>query len=135
MKQLTIQLLLIAGTLAISWRLLMGYGQKAQAVRRLGLVAFAAFAIWSILDPTVWTRLARMVGVDRGADLILYGLVVAFFGFVVTSFRRFRDMEIRYTRLARRLALRETPSPTEHPTLLARGSTDAAATTPTDPES
>ena len=55
------------------------------------------------------------VGIGRGADLILYGLVVAFFGFVVTTFRRFREMETRYTRLARRLALRETLPPTHHP--------------------
>lgn len=111
MKQLGIQLLLIVVTLAIAWRLLISYGQKAQALRRLGLLLFAAFAVWSILDPTVWTRLAHLVGIGRGADLVLYGLVVAFFGFVVTTFRRFRDMETRYTRLARRLALDEAPRP------------------------
>ena len=111
MSQLVIQLLLIAGTLAIAWRLLVSYGQKAQAVRRVGLLLFAAFAVWSILDPGIWTRLAQLVGIGRGADLILYGLVVAFFGFVVTTFRRFRDLENRYTRLARRLALDEAGTP------------------------
>lgn len=111
MRQLAIQLLLIAGILAIAWRLLVSYGQKAQALRRIGLILFAAFAVWSILDPRIWTRLAQLVGIGRGADLILYGLVVAFLGFVVTTFRRFRDMETRYTRLARRLALDEAPPP------------------------
>ncbi|MDN5768013.1 MAG: DUF2304 domain-containing protein [Humibacillus sp.] len=112
MRQLVIQLLLIAGTLAIAWRLLVSYGQKAQAVRRVGLLVFAAFAVWSILDPGIWTRLAQLVGIGRGADLILYGLVVAFFGFVATTFRRFRELENRYTRLARRLALDEAGTPT-----------------------
>lgn len=107
MRQLGIQVLLIAGTLAIAWRLLASYGQRAQAVRRIGLLVFAAFAVWSILDPGVWTRLAHLVGIGRGADLILYGLVVAFFGFVVTTFRRFRELEDRYAALARRLALDE----------------------------
>lgn len=111
MRQLAIQLLLIAGILAIAWRLLVSYGQKAQALRRIGLILLAAFAVWSILDPRIWTRLAQLVGIGRGADLILYGLVVAFLGFVVTTFRRFRDMETRYTRLARRLALDEAPPP------------------------
>ena len=115
MRQLAIQVLLILGTLAVSWRLLMSYGQKALAVRRLGLLALAAFAIWSILDPGIWSRLAGLVGVGRGTDLILYGLVVAFFGYMVTTYKRFRDMEIRYTRLARRIALDETPGPTRHP--------------------
>ena len=57
MKQLAVQVLLIVGTLAVSWRLLLGYGQRAQALRRIGLLLFAAFAVWSILDPGVWTRL------------------------------------------------------------------------------
>ena len=118
MNQLSIQLVLILGTLLISWRLLVSYGQKAMALRRLGLLALAGFAVWSILDPSVWTRLAKSVGIGRGTDLILYGLVVAFFGFVVTSFKRFRDMEARYTRLARRIALDETPPPRDHPALL-----------------
>lgn len=115
MKQLAVQVLLIVGTLAVSWRLLLGYGQRAQALRRIGLLVFAAFAVWSILDPAVWTRLARVVGIGRGADLILYGLVVAFFSFVVTTFKRFREMEIRYTRLARRIAIDETLPPAVHP--------------------
>lgn len=117
MRQLTIQVLLILGTLAVSWRLLMSYGQKALALRRLGLMALAAFAIWSILDPLIWSRLAALVGVGRGTDLILYGLVVAFFGYMATTYKRFREMENRYTRLARRLALDETPPPTRHPAL------------------
>ena len=37
-----------------------------------------------------------------------YGLAVAFFGFVVTTYKRFRAMETRYTRLARRIALDES---------------------------
>ena len=111
MKQLGIQALLIVGILVIFWRLLISYGQRAQAMRRLGLVIFAAFAVWSILDPRSWTRLAALVGIGRGTDLILYGLVIAFFGFVVTTFRRHRDLELRYTRLARHIALLEAPRP------------------------
>lgn len=130
MKQLAVQVLLIVGTLAVSWRLLLGYGQRAQALRRIGLLLFAAFAVWSILDPGVWTRLASMVGIGRGADLILYGLVVAFFSFVVTTFKRFREMEIRYTRLARRIAIDEAAPPTRRPAVTA-AATPAATPAPT----
>ena len=108
MRQLGIQLLLVIGTLAVAWRLLVGSGQRTMALRRLGLLALAGFAIWSIFFPDVWTSLAKRVGIGRGADLILYGLVVAFFGFVVTTYKRFRAMETRYTRLARRIALDES---------------------------
>ncbi|EWT00209.1 hypothetical protein N865_17610 [Intrasporangium oryzae NRRL B-24470] len=128
MNKVLIQLLLIAGTLVIAWRLLASYGQRAQALRRIGLLLLAAFAVWSILDPLVWQNLAANLGIGRGADLILYGLVVAFFGYVVTTFRRFRDMETRYTRLARRIALDETVPPTRR-----RVAVPAAATQPPEP--
>ncbi|HEX6054183.1 MAG TPA: DUF2304 family protein, partial [Intrasporangium sp.] len=69
-RQSVIQVLLIAATLALAWRLLSGSGQRSQAVRRLGLLALAAVAIYSIIDPSqTWTRLARFLGVGRGADL------------------------------------------------------------------
>ena len=114
-RQSVIQVLLIVGTLAVAWRLLLGSGQRTQALRRLGLLALAAFAVYSIIDPSgTWTRVARWLGIGRGADLILYGLVVAFLGFVVTTYQRFRTMETRYTRLARRLALDESEPAAVH---------------------
>jgi len=114
-RQSLIQVILILGTLGVAWRLLVGSGQRTQAVRRLGLLALAALAVYSIIDPSgTWTRVANWFGIGRGADLILYGLVVAFLGFVVTTYKRFRDMETRYTRLARRIALDEARPASEH---------------------
>jgi len=114
-RQSLIQVILILGTLGVAWRLLVGSGQRTQAVRRLGLLVLAALAVYSIIDPSgTWTRVANWFGIGRGADLILYGLVVAFLGFVVTTYKRFRAMETRYTRLARRIALDEAASAVEH---------------------
>ncbi|GAA2742774.1 DUF2304 domain-containing protein [Terrabacter aerolatus] len=111
-RQSVIQILLIAAVLASAWRLLVGTGQRTMAVRRLGLLLLLGLVVYSIIDPSnTWTNLARALGVGRGADLILYGLAVAFFGFVVTTFKRFRAMETRYTRLARRIALDEATPP------------------------
>jgi hypothetical protein len=108
-----IQALLIAVVVLVVARLFRSRGARAQAIRRVGLVVFAAFAAVSILFPDVWTRLAHKLGVGRGTDLVLYALVVAFLSFTVTTYLRFRDLETTYTRLARRIALRETPRPTE----------------------
>ena len=131
MKQLLFQILLIAGVLAIAWRLLISYGQKAQALRRIGLLAFAAFAIWSISNPDILNRIASFFGIGRGADLVFYGLVIAFLGFVVTTFKRFRTMETRYTRLARRIALDESEPAVIHRTRSHTGAPDEGL--PTDP--
>jgi hypothetical protein len=122
-RQSVIQILLIAAVLAIAWRLLIGSGQRTQAIRRLGLLFLLGIVIYSIIDPSkTWTNLANALGIGRGADLILYGLVVAFLGFVVTTYTRFRAMENRYTRLARRIALDEARPAVEH--MRSTGTTD-----------
>jgi len=111
MKIVLIQLPLIIVVVLTAVRLLRSQGARPQAVRRLGLMLFAAFAVWSILFPSVWNQIARLVGVGRGTDMVLYALVVAFLSFTLTTYLRFRDFEARYTKLARRLALDEAGPP------------------------
>jgi len=111
MKIVLIQLPLIGFVVLTAARLLRSRGPRPQAVRRLGLMLFAAFAVWSILVPGVWNQIARIVGVGRGTDMVLYALVVAFLSFTLTTYLRFRDLETRYTTLARRLALDEAEPP------------------------
>ena len=111
MKIVLIQLLLIVVVIVVAARLLRGRGARTQAVRRLGLVFFAALAVWSILFPSVWSQFAKLVGVGRGTDMVLYALVVAFLSFTLTTYVRFREFETRYTKMARRLALDEAGPP------------------------
>ncbi|WP_131104350.1 DUF2304 domain-containing protein [Ornithinimicrobium sufpigmenti] len=82
-------------------------GARHQAVRRLMLAGFFAVAVLAILFPGLLTRVAQVLGVGRGADLLLYGLVVFFFGYVAASYRRSRHTDLQITTLARELALRE----------------------------
>lgn len=107
MKLVLIQVVLIVVVVAVVARLFRSRGQRAQAIRRIGLLLFTGFAVVSILFPTVWNGIAHLVGVGRGTDMVLYALVVAFLSFTVTTYVRFRDLETRYTKLARRLALDE----------------------------
>ena len=111
MKIVLIQLLLIVVVIVVAAGLLRGRGARTQAVRRLGLVFFAALAVWSILFPSVWNQFAKLVGVGRGTDMVLYALVVAFLSFTLTTYVRFREFETRYTKMARRLALDEAGPP------------------------
>jgi hypothetical protein len=111
MNIVLIQVLLIAVVIAVAARLFRSRGERSQALRRIGLVLFAAFAVVSILVPDLWNRIASVVGVGRGTDVVLYALVVAFLSFAGTTYIRFRDMETNYTRLARRIALDEAHRP------------------------
>jgi len=107
MNIVLIQVVLIVVVIAVAAQLFRSRGERSQALRRIGLVLFAAIAVISILFPNVWNRVATLVGVGRGTDVVLYALVVAFLSFAGTTYIRFRDMEGRYTRLARRIALDE----------------------------
>ena len=82
-------------------------GARHQAIRRLTLVGFVLLASLAIVFPRLLTQIAQLLGVGRGADLLLYGLTVVFLGYVAASYRRMRQMEMQVTTLARELALWE----------------------------
>jgi|SRR6266508_327919 hypothetical protein len=98
-------LVAVAGLLLgfIRWQ----HGVRLQASKRLGFFVFLALNVWAVLRPDDVTFLATKVGVGRGADLLLYLLVVAFVFVVLNVYLRFRDLGERYTDLARAVALRE----------------------------
>lgn len=100
----------MVGIAAVALVLLRGYsGARHQAIRRLLLLGFTLLAGASLLAPQVWTGAAELLGVGRGTDLLLYLTIVAFLGFVATTYLRFRDMQKQITALSRRLALDEAP--------------------------
>jgi hypothetical protein len=82
-------------------------GARHQAVRRLLLVGFVLLAALSVLFPSWLTWLARLLGVGRGADLLLYALVIAFLSSLATTYRTTALLNRRITVLARKIALAE----------------------------
>ena len=103
-------LLLVAIAVVVLLSLRAPAGARHLAVRRVAVIAFALLAVFSVLLPDAWNSAAAVVGVGRGTDLLLYGLIVVFLGYLVTSYRRFRGLEGQITQLARRLALDEVAS-------------------------
>jgi len=63
---------------------------------------FAEFIIWK---PDVTTHIARILGIGRGADLILYGSIVLLFYLVFRIYIKIEDVERQITQIARRIAL------------------------------
>ncbi|MGK2348281.1 DUF2304 domain-containing protein [Actinomyces sp. W5033] len=107
-SQIVIQVVLIAAVAVIGWLIYrVPGGSRHQAARRLVTLAFVCFAVVSIATPSITTRLAHLLGVGRGADLLLYALAVAFLAQMLSSFRRNAALERQVTRLARRIALME----------------------------
>ena len=86
---------------------------RTQAFKRIGFIVFLILSLDAVLRPNDTTWLAHKVGVGRGADLLLYLLVAAFAFFAVNTFLRFRNLERRFTDLARAVALRDAQLPPE----------------------
>ncbi len=105
------QVLAIVTIVIAALFMLRGGGARHQAIQRIFLLLFIVAAGSSVFFPQVWTFAARLLGVGRGADLLLYITVLAFLGFVATTYRRFRRLEQEITELARSVALATADSP------------------------
>jgi small membrane protein len=109
-----VQLLLFCAVVVGTLTLMRGAGNaRHQAVRRILLTFFALAAALSVFFPALLTRLANLLGIGRGTDLVLYALIVFFMIYMATSSQRTRQLEARLTKLARRIALDEAPKPEE----------------------
>lgn len=112
---LAIQILLILAVLLLVGYFLTRRGNaRASAWVKLIFLAFLAFGVYALLRPDDLTVIAGWVGVGRGTDLVLYGLVVAFAFTTISTYLRFRDIEIKYARLARSVALQNAALENNH---------------------
>ncbi|WP_298251547.1 DUF2304 domain-containing protein [uncultured Arthrobacter sp.] len=109
-----VQIVLVVAVILFSLVLIRGGSNaKHMAVRRLMVLLFAVAAVLSIFFPEILTQLARVVGVGRGTDLMLYAFIVSFLVYISTTHQRFRQTEGILTKLSRRIALDEAERPWE----------------------
>lgn len=98
-------LLLLALGLTAWWLVRPVSSASSLALRRIGIGVLVAAAIVVILVPSLANTVARAIGVERGVNLIVYGLVIALIAQMVTAYRREARAEARMATLARSLAL------------------------------
>ena len=97
-------LLLLALGLTAWWLVRPVSSASSLALRRIGIGVLVASAIVAILVPSLANTVARAIGVERGVNLIVYGLVIALIAQMVTAYRREARAEARMATLARSLA-------------------------------
>jgi hypothetical protein len=73
----------------------------------LALVVLIIVGIAAVMLPELTNQVANMVGIGRGADLLLYLTVVAFVFVSLNIYLKFRDLDERIVELARAIALLE----------------------------
>lgn len=139
-----IKILLIVVVLLLSlYMFKANLGAKQTAWRRLGILAFAIAAVVVVIFPGITTTVARFLGVGRGADLLLYGLVIVVLYNMLMQAKQRNAAEQRLTKLAREIAITHTvlgedekkvsPAATVNPTeTVTRLSDDNAPQQPTE---
>ncbi|OBK33257.1 hypothetical protein A5658_13545 [Mycobacterium sp. 1245111.1] len=110
-----IQGLLIASIFALVIYLVRSRrSAQTQAWVKVGFVLFVLAGVYAVLRPNDTTVVAHWLGVARGTDLMLYALIIAFSFSTVSTYLRFKDLELRYARLARAIALDGAQTPDSH---------------------
>ena len=72
---------------------------------RLALIGISALGILFVLFPQITDRLAHLVGVGRGADLITYLFIVFFFLAGIILYSKIRKIEADQTELVRKITV------------------------------
>ena len=107
-----IQGLLITSIVALLVYLLWSRrNAQSKAWVKVGYLVFVLAGIYAVLRPNDTTVVAHWLGVDRGTDLMLYALIIAFSFTTLSTYLRFKDLELRYARLARAVALEGAQAP------------------------
>lgn len=110
-----IKLLLLVGLVVIGLSFLRNRNtMRFQAGKKIALAGFALLCLVSVANPEITNSLADLVGVGRGADLLLYVTVLGFLFVAVNTYLKFKDYDARLTRLARSLAIEQARRTAPH---------------------
>jgi small membrane protein len=111
MTQPLIKIVLLAAIALVGLFALRGSTRAMHRVLWRGyVVVILVAAALGVLFPGATTWIAHKLGVGRGADLLLYVLVVTFMLVSVILFRRLAALERKYVVLTRALAIQEARS-------------------------
>lgn len=105
---MTIKIVLILSVALCGLLLTRHSGGRQLALTRLGGLLFAATWVAAVMAPDLVSRVANLMGVGRGTDLVLYVLVVAFLFSSIAQRQRLRSVEERLTAVVRSQALLES---------------------------
>jgi small membrane protein len=109
-----IQVLLIVAIVTLLVYLLRSRrNARSKAWVKVGYVVFVIAAVYAIIRPNDTTVVANWLGVARGTDLLEYALIVAFLFTTISTYMRFKDLELRYAQLARAVALEGARAPAD----------------------
>lgn len=103
-----IQVIIVAAALLLAFYALNRRNTySGKASKKIALVLLALAMIVAVLFPNMTTIVANMLGIGRGADLLLYSMVLVFIFYVLNNYLKQQDQRDMLFRIARRLAIME----------------------------
>lgn len=103
---ITIQIIVIILAIVIA---VVTLGKRSthsgKAWKKIALVLLAIGMVVAVIFPDTTNEAAHLVGVGRGADLLLYATVIAFIIYALNNYLRQQDQRDALYRLARKVAL------------------------------
>lgn len=106
---MAIRVILIGGLVILTLVCLLAL--KSRLATRLFVAAQLLLGIGLVLFPETTNRLAALVGVGRGADLLFYIMVLVGYAVALVVLAKFRRIERQITELARQVALQNAKLP------------------------
>jgi hypothetical protein len=105
---MTIKILLI-GLVGITLIYFLKNMEKVavQAWKRIALFGLLIFGIISIVYPKIVDELAKLLGIGRGADLLLYVTVIGFVFVTLNIYVKFREISLRQGKIISKIAIIE----------------------------
>ncbi len=104
----SIQGILVAFLLAAA--MIASFAFKARIAYRLLAVVLLSGAVVLVLFPDLTTRVAHLLGVGRGTDLLLYVSLIAGLHVALLLYLRTRELERKLTEQTRAIAIRNAQS-------------------------
>lgn len=83
---------------------------------KVSLVALIGwFLLWSSVELIVWipsvtSSIAQILGIGRGADLIIYSSIIIIFYLIFRIYVKFEDMERQITQIVQTVAMKKLPN-------------------------
>lgn len=103
-----VQIAIIIAAIAV---LVMSLGRRSthsgKAWKKIALMLLALAMVIAVLFPDVTNGVAHIVGIGRGADLLLYATVIAFIFYALNNYLHQQDQRDITFRLARKVAIIE----------------------------
>ncbi len=94
---------------------------------RLIVLIFILVGVVLVLMPDLSAKIARIVGVGRGADLVLYLALLALAFICLMLYSKIRELESALTDLVRSIAITEARKPIDEASAPASNKEDALA--------